>query len=97
MTGVKWSDWMTYEQAKEYIGESLHKGDYMLRRVGGETMVSVPVPRKAVKREKVDLLLYANGKTSSATRWTYFSGTHRITFDTVNGEPDCTTIKMEKL
>jgi len=25
------------------------------------------------------------------------SDTHRITFDTIDGEPDCTSIKMEKL
>lgn len=50
-------------------------------------------PEPKVKAVEFRVQIYENG----VVRMAGVSNTHRITFSTIDGEPDCASIKMEKL
>ena len=49
------------------------------------------------KRETVTMSGYNVGYWYFGSECLIDRDTHQITFDTINGEPDCTTIRMDRL
>lgn len=85
---VEWSEWMTYEAAFAYLGQKHLNAPYRLHRDELSSLYSVPVFRKAAKREvrAVDIFDANTGR---------LIGTGALEY--VDGVPDCSTIKMEVL
>ena len=83
-----------------YEGKSIHV------YVPGDSWIPVPKPawhdlyayrvKPEPKRETVRLSgqVYLDGQWAFGTEDK--GDTHRITFDTIDGEPDCSSIRMEK-
>lgn len=92
----EWSGWMPLVKIMMYMGgEHPELGKHRMEINGDDVLWSVPVSRKAVKREKVEVFSGNVKQAWGSGREEY--DTHRISFDLVNGVPDCSTIKMEEL
>jgi len=102
-TPTKWAD-MTPEE-KGALLLARHEGKVIQRSYGGawETVDALFFNQLAYrikpepKRETVTMTGYKVNGWYFAKKNSQALDTHRITFDTINGEPDCATIRMERL
>lgn len=97
-----WSEWMASGDAvSAFLGRGTipGNGDYEFRRRGDVYEYRFPMSRKAKPVVKEEIMTGYKTKSCGFAFSSYAVGedTHRITFNTVDGEPDCSSVKMEKL